>query len=432
MTKWNPDLLKSKIATHGNLGILKELYSSESDIETVINRLVRIAVELEGDRLSFISAPGRTELGGNHTDHNQGKVLCAAVQNDTLAAVVPRDDGKVCIQSDGFEGQFELNIADLSPRESEAGTSTSLIRGVLAGLNEMGAQLGGFTAHVTSNVAIGSGLSSSASFEVLIGCIVNELYNGGGIAPERIAQIGQWAEHTYFGKPCGLMDQTASAVGGVLSIDFLNPAAPIIQKHEFDFEGTDYSLLVLNTGGSHADLTEAYATIPAEMKAVADWYQAEFLRSVEEGEIYNKLPQLRKQLGDRPVLRALHFIHENKRVDRMVAALDSSDFDAYLGQVKASGLSSQNILQNSIPPASDGFAQGVTFALGLSQLFFEEQGRGVSRVHGGGFAGAIQSYVHNDDFNEYHELMAAVFGPSAVEPITIRSRGAGGILKLTD
>ncbi|MCH7938662.1 MAG: galactokinase [Candidatus Marinimicrobia bacterium] len=432
MTQWNPDLLKSKIATNGNLGILKELYSSESDIETVIDRLVRIAAGLEGDRLSFVSAPGRTELGGNHTDHNHGKVLCAAVQNDTLAAVVPRDDGKVCIQSDGFEEQFELNIADLSLRESEAGTSTSLIRGVLAGLNEMGAQLGGFTAHVTSNVAIGSGLSSSASFEVLIGCIVNELYNGGGIAPERIAQNGQWAENTYFGKPCGLMDQTASAVGGVLSIDFLNPAAPIIQKHEFDFEGTGYSLLVLNTGGSHADLTEAYATISAEMKAVAHWYQAEFLRSVEEGEIYSKLPQLRKQLGDRPVLRAMHFIHENKRVDRMVAALDSGDFDAYLGQVKASGLSSQNILQNSIPPASDGFAQGVTFALGLSQLFFEEQGRGVSRVHGGGFAGAIQSYVHNDDCDEYRELMAAVFGPSAIEPITIRSRGAGGILKLTD
>ena len=432
MTKWNADLLKTRIATQGNLGLLKELCSSESDMETVINRLVRIADGLEGDCLSFVSAPGRTELGGNHTDHNHGKVLCAAVQNDTLAAVVPRDDGKVCIQSEGFEGRFELNIADLKFRDSEKATSTALIRGVLAGLNEMGAKLGGFTSHVTSKVAVGSGLSSSASFEVLIGCIVNDLYNGGEIAPEKIAQIGQFAENTYFGKPCGLMDQTASAVGGILAIDFQNPSAPIINKHEFDFANTGYSLLLVSTGGSHADLTEAYASIPAEMKAVARWYDAEVLRSVEEGEIYNRLHQVRQQLGDRPVLRALHFMQENKRVDRMVAALESGDFDVYLDHVKASGLSSQSILQNSIPPASDGFEQSVTFALGLSQLFFEEKGRGVSRVHGGGFAGTIQSYIHDDDLEAYRELMASVFGPSAVEPVTIRQKGAGTILKFTE
>jgi len=432
MTKWFADLLKSRIATQRNLGILKELYSSESDTETIIDRLIRIAEGLEGDCLSFISAPGRTELGGNHTDHNHGKVLCAAVQNDTLAAVVPRDDGNVRIRSEGFEGRFELNIADLKPRASEKGTSTALIRGVLAGLDEMGAILGGFTAHVASNVAVGSGLSSSASFEVLIGCIENDLYNDGEIAPEKIAQIGQFAENTYFGKPCGLMDQTASAVGGVLEIDFQNPAIPIIQKHEFDFKDTGYSLLVVNTGGGHADLTGAYASIPTEMKAVAHWCDAEVLRSVEEEKLYGSLHQVRKQLGDRPVLRALHFMQENKRVERMVAALESGDFDAYLDQVKASALSSQSILQNSIPPASDGYEQCVTFALGLSQLFFEEKGRGISRVHGGGFAGTIQSYVHDDDFEEYRNMMVSVFGPSSIEPITIRPKGAGTILNFTD
>jgi galactokinase len=263
----------------------------------------------------------------------------------------------------------------------------------------------------------------------MIGCIVNDLYNDGEISPERIAQIGQFAENTHFGKPCGLMDQTASAVGGVLAIDFNNPAAPIIQKHDFDFKGTDYSLLVINTGGSHADLTKAYASIPAEMTEVARLYGVDVLRSVNEGELYGRLPQIRKQLGDRATLRALHFLQENKRVDRMVAALESGDFDAYLKQVNSSGLSSQNLIQNSIPPASDGFEQHAAFGLGLSQLFFEERGRGVSRVHGGGFAGTIQSYVHNDDLDEYRELMATIFGLSAVEPIIIRSRGAGTILE---
>lgn len=432
MTKWNTDQIKSRIDNQGNIASLKDLYSSQSDTDTVIDRFVRIAQGLEGHCLSFVSAPGRTELGGNHTDHNHGKVLCAAVQNDTLAAVVPKDDGEVRIQSEGFEGRFELNIADLKPRPSEKGTSIALIRGVLAGLDKLGAKLGGFTAQVTSNVAVGSGLSSSASFEVLIGCIVNDLYNGGEIAPEKIAQVGQSAENNYFGKPCGLMDQIVSAVGGTLSIDFRNPAAPIIQNHRFDLKNTGYWLLVINTGGSHADLTEAYASIPVEMKQVAHWYDAEVLRSVEEGELYGRLPQVRKQLGDRPVLRALHFMHENKRVDRMVAALDSGDFDTYLEQVKASGLSSQCILQNSIPPASDGFEQGITLALGLSQLFFEEKGRGVSRVHGGGFAGTIQTYVHDDDFEEYHELMISVFGLSSVGSIAIRPTGAGTILKLTE
>lgn len=429
MTKWNAQLLKSCLATPANLELLRELYSSESDVEGVISRYAGVAEGLEGPGLSFVSAPGRTELGGNHTDHNHGKVLCAAVQNDTLAAVVPRDDGKVCLESEGFGERFELSIADLEPRASERGTSTALIRGVLAGLSGIGARLGGFSAHVTSGVAVGSGLSSSASFEVLIGCIINHLYNGDKITPEKIAQIGQYAENTYFGKPCGLMDQTASAIGGILSIDFQDPAAPIVQKHEFDLAQTDYTLLVVNTGGSHADLTAAYASIPAEMKEVAHLFGVEVLRPVEAGDFYGSLPRAREQLGDRSVLRALHFIRENKRVDRMVAAIDAGDFDRYLEQVQASGQSSQNLLQNSIPPASDGVEQNVALALGLSQLFFEEQGRGVSRVHGGGFAGTIQAYIHNDDYEAYRELMASVFGPSSVEPIAIRSRGAGMVLR---
>jgi galactokinase len=430
--KWNTDVIKARISNQGDKGILRELYSSETDIESVVNRYARLAEGLEGGHLIFISAPGRTELGGNHTDHNQGKVLCAAVEQDILAAVVPRDDELVLIHSEGFEEQFELNVTDLKSRESETGTSVSLIRGVLTGLHELGAKLGGFTAHVTSNVAVGSGLSSSASFEVLVGCIINELYNDGRISPGNIARIGQVAENTYFGKPCGLMDQVASAVGGVLSIDFKELHAPVIRKHHFDFADSGYSLLVVNTGGSHADLTDAYAAIPEEMRHVARAFGAEVLRSVEEQQLYNRLPELRRQLGDRPMLRALHFVEENKRVDRMVAALESGDFEAFLEQVRASGLSSQNILQNSIPPVADGSEQGVALALGLSQLFFEEKGRGVSRVHGGGFAGTIQAYVHQGDFVEYQELMESILGPSSIEPITIRAIGAGTVLKLAE
>ena len=432
MITWSAEKIRTRITSDDKPGILKELYSSESITENIFERLTRIAEGMEGKKLSFVSAPGRTELGGNHTDHNHGKVLCAAVEHDTLAAVVPRDDGQVCVESEGFDGRFEVNIADLASRPSEMGTSLGLIRGVLSGLREAGARLGGFTAHVTSSVAVGSGLSSSASFEMLIGCIINDLYNKGEIAPEEIARIGQYAENTYFGKPCGLMDQTASAVGGILSIDFLNPVEPIIQKHEFDFADTGYSLVVVNTGGNHADLTEAYASIPAEMKQVARYFVADVLRSVREQDLYGRLPELRRQLGDRPVLRALHFMEENKRVDRMVAALESGDFEAYLDQVQASGQSSQNILQNTIPPTSDGSEQGVALALGLSQLFFEEKGRGVSRVHGGGFAGTIQAYVHQDDFDDYQELIESVFSTGSIESITIRSKGAGTFLRLTE
>jgi galactokinase len=432
MTSWTADLIKSRITSQVNFGILKELYSSEANTEAIVSRLTRIAEGMEGKSLSFVSAPGRTELGGNHTDHNHGKVLCAAVEQDTLAAAVPRDDGQICVESEGFEGHFELDVTDLELRESERGTSVALIRGVLAGLKETGARLGGFTADVTSNVAVGSGLSSSASFEILIGCIVNDLYNNGEIAPAKIARIGQYAENAYFGKPCGLMDQTASAVGGILSIDFKEPNAPLIHKHGFDFADTGYSLVVVNTGGSHADLTEAYASIPAEMKQVARYFGADVLRSVKEEDLSNKLPQLRKKLGDRPVLRALHFMEENKRVDRMVAALESGDFEAFMDQVRASGLSSQNILQNTVPPASDGSEQGVTLALGLSQLFFEAKGRGISRVHGGGFAGTVQAYVHDDDLTGYRKLMESVFGVNSVEHITIRAKGAGTYMKLTE
>jgi galactokinase len=432
MITWNADLIKSRITSQANLDVLKALYSSEADTEAIVSRLTRIAEGMEGKSLSFVSAPGRTELGGNHTDHNHGKVLCAAVEQDTLAAAVQRDDGQICVESEGFEGHFNVNIDELESRPSEMGTSVALIRGVLAGLQGAGARLGGFTAHVTSNVAVGSGLSSSASFEILIGCIVNDLYNNGEIAPEKIARIGQNAENTYFGKPCGLMDQTASAVGGILSIDFQEPDAPLILKHEFDFADTGYSLVVVNTGGSHADLTEAYASIPAEMKQVARYFRADVLRSVKEEDLSNKLPELRKKLGDRPVLRALHFMEENKRVDRMVAALESGDFEAYMDQVRASGLSSQNILQNTVPPASDGSEQGVTLALGLSQLFFEAKGRGISRVHGGGFAGTVQAYVHDDDLTGYRKLMESVFGVNSVEHITIRAKGAGTYMKLTE
>lgn len=423
--------LSSLIELQDKVSLFDDLYGRNNDGE--LNGLSRIAALVsnsEFDATQLFSAPGRTELAGNHTDHNLGKVLCAAVQNDSLAAVAKRSDGKVVIKSEGYTDRFEVHVDDLDLHPSELETTTGLIRGVLAGIKEYGGDLGGFSANITSNVSVGSGLSSSASFEVLIGTIISELYNNGNIPPTKIAQISQFAENNYFGKPCGLMDQTASAHGGILSIDFADPEDINIQKVAFDLEATEYALLVVETGSSHADLTDAYASIPEEMKAVAKSLGAEVLRQTDKAELMRLLSSVRADLGDRAVLRALHFYHENGRVDHMLESLKSDDFNGYLKLVGASGASSQNILQNVLPPMTDGKEQGVSFALGLSQLFFEEKKRGQARVHGGGFAGTIQAYVHREDLEEYTELMNQILGPKAVQHLRIRHTGAAAILDL--
>ncbi len=430
MTSQTNEHLFQLIQNQKRAGLFKDVYGLVTSQHPSLNRISRLVESCDFEATHLFSAPGRTELGGNHTDHNFGKVLCAAVRKDTLAAVAVRDDDQVVIRSEGFDEQFQVDISDLNPRSDESGTSNALIRGVLAGIKDSGGKLGGFTATLTSNVGVGSGLSSSASFEVLIGTIINSLFNDDKISPEKIAQIGQFAENTFFGKPCGLMDQTASSVGGIIKIDFEDPDALSIHKVDFNLQSRDYTLLVVNSGGNHADLTPAYASIPQEMKLIAQELGATHLRMVDENRFLDQIASLRAKLGDRAVLRGMHFFNENKRVDQMVAALELNDFDAYLKTVEASGLSSQNILQNAIPPQSDGQDQGLSFALGVSQLFIEHKGRGVARVHGGGFAGTIQVYIHNEDIEEYSAIMGACFNVEAIENLYIRLHGACEILRL--
>ena len=408
-----------------------DIYGEHEPGQPAIKRMQKLIDDCDFEPSALFSAPGRTELGGNHTDHNLGKVLCAAVREDTLAAVSLRDDNKIIINSEGFRQQFEIDVAEVDPRSEELGTTTSLIRGVTAGIVKHGGRVGGFNARVTSSVGVGSGLSSSASFEVLIGTILNDLYNAGKIPPEKIARIGQFAENEYFGKPCGLMDQTASAVGGILEIDFESPDNLKIRPVKFDMTRTDYTLLVINTGSTHTDLTYAYASIPEEMREVAKILDVGQLREIEEDVFLDKIVGIRKELGDRAVLRALHFYRENARVDQMAATLEEDDFEVFLSLVSASGESSRNILQNAIPPHSDGKEQGLAFALGISQLFFEQTERGVARVHGGGFAGTIQAYVHSEDIDEYSKLMSTLLGPESVKVLQLREHGASRILQLS-
>ena len=377
--------------------------------------------------LQFVSAPGRTELGGNHTDHNHGKVLCAAVSRDSVAVIEPRSDNLVKLKSSAFPQLYEIDLSELDPKNEEKGSTDALIRGMAAGLKTKGSKTGGFNAVVHSNVRIGSGLSSSASFEVLIGGIFNALYNGCGIDPVTLAKIGQYAENVYFGKPCGLMDQLACAVGGVLTIDFEDNENPTVEKVPMDFSQTEYILAVVDTGGSHADLTPAYASIPNEMKQVASLFGKSTLREVEEKTFRANLSRVRVDAGDRAVLRALHYFAENHRVAMMVKALKAGEFDTYLRLVDESGASSSSMLQNVVPQGSSGNDQPAALAIGASNDFFRSRNRGVSRIHGGGFAGTIQSYIHKHHFKDYVQQMNAIFGDGCVQALSIRMQGVTAI-----
>ena len=373
--------------------------------------------------LQYVSVPGRTELGGNHTDHNHGKVLCAAVSQDTIAAVEYRPDNLVKLKSSAFPDLFEIDLSELDPREEEKETTESLIRGVTAGLQSRGFITGGFNAVVHSNVFIGSGLSSSASFEVLIGGLLNTLYNDSRIDPITLAQIGQYAENTYFDKPCGLMDQLACVVGGIMAIDFEDNENPVVEKIPVDFSQTDYVLTVIDVGASHADLTPAYASVPIEMKHVASLFEKNTLREVNEEEFRKDIGMVRSKAGDRAVLRTLHFYAENKRVALMAEALVAGDFNAYLRFAAESGASSSSILQNTIPPGNISNDQPAALAIGVSNDFFQSKGKGAARIHGGGFAGTIQAYVNRDDFDDYSKLMKELFGNDCVFPLRIRKNG---------
>ena len=368
---------------------------------------------------AIFSAPGRTEIGGNHTDHQHGEVLAASVNKDAIAVVSPRDDNMVNVLAEGF-GMSSIDIEDQIIYEDELGSTAALIRGVLSGLKDNGYTLGGFDAYITSDVLIGAGLSSSAAFETLIGTIESGLFNGMNISPVEIAKIGKFAENWYFGKPCGLMDQMASSVGSLVHIDFKDPSDPVVDKIDFDFSKTDYVLCITDTKGSHADLTDEYAAVPNEMRKIASLLGHEVLREVSFEDIISNIDMLRKNAGDRAVLRAVHFINETARAGLEADALKKGNFDRFLELVRQSGDSSFKYLQN-VYSNSDVTSQNVSVALSVSDMVLGPDE--VSRVHGGGFAGTIQAFVKKENAQRYQEQMDKVFGKGACEVLAIRKYG---------
>lgn len=373
--------------------------------------------------VQLFSSPGRTEIGGNHTDHNQGKVLAASVDMDTIAAAARSNDRRIKIFSEGYPEVFSVNLDELEFREEEQGTSNALVRGMAARFQQLGHNIGGFNACIVSDVLPGSGLSSSAAVEILICTILNTLYNQGQVSPASLALIGQFAENHYFNKPCGLMDQLTCALGGIIAIDFLDPQKPVIKRVDFDFNREDFSILVVNSGSSHADLTEDYASIPREMKAVAECLGHGVCREIDDTDILQHIKRLRSRLGDRAVLRALHFLAENRRVDEQVRALEEKNFSLFLDLVQESGSSSCRWLQNCFTPGNVS-EQGITLALALTEKYIKRVGKGACRVHGGGFAGTIQVFLPKPSLADYIKLMEAAFGKQCVLALNIRSFGA--------
>ena len=367
----------------------------------------------------YFSAPGRTEIGGNHTDHQRGRVLAAAVNLDTLAAVRVNGTGIIRILSQGYPMSV-VGLNQLEPQAEEVNTTPALIRGVAARFVQLGCRVEGFDAYCTSTVLPGSGLSSSAAYEVLIGTIINHLFFDGRVSQPEIAQIGQYAENVFFGKPCGLMDQTASAVGNLVSIDFFDKDKPVITPVDFDFSACGHALCIIDTRASHADLTDEYAAIPGEIKKVCAHFGKEVLTQIDEQEFYAAIPALRKSCGDRAVLRCVHFYQDNARVPRQVAALQSGDFDTFLKLISESGRSSWMYLQN-VSPAGYKEHQDVAVSLALCEHYL--QGRGAFRVHGGGFAGTVQAFVPFDLLDSFRAGVDAALGAGACHVLSIRPQG---------
>ena len=367
------------------------------------------------DNIYHFSAPGRTEIGGNHTDHQHGCVIAAAVDMETTAEVTLNGTNVIRVDSEGYK-PVEIDLSDLKIREEEKNTTAALIRGVAAAFASRGYQLTGFDAKVKSTVLPGFGLSSSAAFEVLIGRILNGLFANGEVSAIEIAQIGQYAENVYYGKPSGLMDQMASSVGGLVFIDFADPKNPVVEKVDYDFAHSGYTLCTIDAGADHADLTDEYAAIPAEMKQVAKFFGKEVLREVDEAEFYEKIAEVRKETGDRAVLRVIHFFNENKRVQLQVRALKNDNFGAFLRYVNESGMASWTLLQNVVPL---GTAQHQNMALTLALCQQLLAGEGAVRIHGGGFAGTALAFVPNDKFERFRTAIESTLGSGCCHKLVI-------------
>lgn len=378
------------------------------------------------DGIRLFSVGGRSEISGNHTDHNHGRVIAASVNLDILAIAAPTDDGEIRIKSEGFPEDIVAADAYEIVDESKYFTSAAIIAGMEKAFVNAGYKVGGFRAYTTSNVLKGSGISSSAAFEVMVGNILSHLYNDGKVSNVEIAKMAQFAENEYFGKPCGLMDQTACAVGGFITIDFADPASPIIEKLDFDLTSEGYSLCIVNTGGNHADLNEDYASVPAEMKSVAALLGKKVLRGTTREELISHAQEIRKNCGDRALLRAFHFIAENERVDCQVCALKEGNLDGFFNGVTASGNSSFKYLQN-VYTTKNVAEQGLSLALCITEAFLDGK-RAACRVHGGGFAGTIQAFVPVEYTEEYRALIESVFGEGSCHILSVRLAGAVELL----
>ena len=420
------NLLETKYALE-NKGqeILEKLYTREG----VKNNLKRYEDVLQGFVREFgkkdvklFSSPGRTEISGNHTDHNNGKVLGGSINLDCIAAATYNDSNFVNIVSESFSQKFKIDINDIAPGMEKAGT-TELLKGILAGFKERKADIGGFDAYITSNVISSAGVSSSAAFETLICQIINTLFNDGKLSKTDYAYIGKYAENHYWDKASGLLDQMCCAYGGLISIDFKNPDMPKVNEIDFDFGAAKHDLIIVQTGRGHADLSADYSSIPTEMKKVAEYFNKKTLSEVDEKEFYNNLPKLREYAGDRAVLRSIHFFDENKRVENEVKALINNDFDTFLKNITDSGNSSWKYLQNVYTNAAPN-EQGITVALALSERFLKEKNVGATRVHGGGFAGVIMAMVPEKYSDEYVAYMDKFLGEGSSYKMKIRPYGS--------
>ena len=407
---------------------LRRVYVTDSEVEAQCARYAAVidafSELFSGERdIRLFSAPGRTEVGGNHTDHNHGRVLAAGINLDAIAAAAKNDDNVVRVKSEGYPMDV-VDLSDLSVQPSELGHSPALVRGVCQGFLNYGYKIGGFDAATASRVLSGSGLSSSAAYEVLVGTMLNYLYNDGKVDAVTIAKIAQYAENEYFGKPCGLMDQTACSVGSFVTIDFNDPQNPEIEEVKFDFAACAHALCIVDTKGSHSDLTDEYAYIREEMESVAQYFGKKVLREVPEAEFYGEIASVRKRVGDRAVLRAMHFYADNARVLKEVDALRAGDFEAFKQYILESGNSSYMYNQNvfSVKKPQE---QPVSLALAISQRVLA--GRGAWRVHGGGFAGTIQAFVPLDLLDTYKSEIERVFGEDACYVLSIRPVGGAEI-----
>ena len=376
-----------------------------------------------GDRdILMFSSPGRTEISGNHTDHNHGKVLAGSINLDCVGVAAKNDSSKVNIISETFQQEFTIDLNDLEPSPKKAGT-VDLVKGLLKGFQEKGFQIGGFDAYITSNVISSAGVSSSASFEMLLCSMLNRFFNDGRMDTVAYAHVGKYAENVYWDKASGLLDQMACAVGGLITIDFANPSTPAVEKIDFDFASRDHSLIIVQTGKGHADLSADYSSVPNEMKKVAEFFGKEVCADIEEKDVIANLAKVRAYAGDRSVMRAFHFFEENKRVEAQVAALKENDFGTFLQKITESGNSSWKWLQNCYTTA-DVQEQGICVALALTEMFIAEKKRGACRVHGGGFAGVIMAMLPNDLVDEYTAYIEAALGKGNAYRMSIRPYGA--------